>query len=37
LARRAPWLEVRETREIEVRLIFTGLEPGVEHKYWCGP
>jgi hypothetical protein len=24
-------------REMEMCLIFTGLEPCGEHKYWCGP
>jgi hypothetical protein len=28
---------VRRAREMETCLIFTGLEPCVEHKFWCGP
>jgi hypothetical protein len=30
-------LESAQAREMEVCLIFTGLEPCGEHKYWCGP
>jgi hypothetical protein len=37
MAMRDRWPEVLGTREMGVHLIFTGLEPSVEHKYWCGP
>ena len=30
-------LEIRAVREMEVCLIFTGLEPCGEHKCWCVP
>ena len=34
---RARRFVVRRAREMEMCLIFTGLEPSVEHTYWCGP
>ena len=34
---RAMRLVIRHAREMEMCLIFTGLEPCAEHTYWCGP
>ena len=37
IIKRARRLVVRAAREMEVCLIFTGLEPCGEHKFWCDP
>jgi hypothetical protein len=30
-------LAIRKKREVQICLVFTGLEPYGEQKYWCGP